>query len=451
MLLFLITGYYELKQNNFDRNKIENPVYVLAASWLKAESTPSLFNMKLSSETKNEIALMHKQTLYEKLPGTDSINNVILFIMESTPANKVQVYDSTYKVTPNLNEWRKYAVIYNNIYAHLPNTPNSIFSITSALYPMISYKAIVNENPRIVIPTLPQLLKDHAWNTSLFFSSDLTFSKIGEYVNHHGFETAEDFKTMKCDYKQFESNYALLDGLDDRCIASQYLDWKDKLNQKKTFSVLWTNQTHYPYFSHDSVKYADDIELNPYLNALKNVDEAFGKLMQGLKDRNILKNTLVIVSGDHGEAFGTHNQYSHALKIYEENMHVPFLIINPYLFNGMQNNRIGGLIDIAPTVMHLLNLKTPEGWEGMSLLSSQQKNHTFFVGPFSDFLLGSRFDKWKFIHNVTLNQNELYDLENDPKELNNVAGKYPDIIKREYEMLGGWVQYHNKKMKDLLK
>ena len=445
-LLFLIASYYEVKKYKFESAKIENPVYVLVASWINAESKPSLFTIKVSQQTKTDIVLMHQQQLYEKLPGTDSITNVVMFIMESTPANMVQVFDSTYQVTPNLNEWKKYAAVYTNMYAHLPNTVNSIFSITSSLYPMISYKAIINEHPNINTATLPQLLKDNGWNTSLFYSSDLSYSNIGGYATHHGFETAEDFKIIRCDFKKFESNYAQLDGLDDRCIVSGYLNWKDSLKEQKTFSMLWVNQTHYPYFSHDKNKYTNNAELNPYLNALKNVDEAFSQLMQGLKSRNNLNNTLVVVVGDHGEAFGTHNQYSHASKVYEENLHVPCLLINPVLFNGEKNNRIAGLIDIAPTVMHLLNIKTPQEWEGMSLLDNRQKNHTFFVGPFSDFLFGSRFDNWKLIYNATINEYELYDLNKDPKELTNVANQHPDILKKEYEILSGWVQFHTAKI-----
>ncbi|MEO6221508.1 MAG: sulfatase-like hydrolase/transferase [Ginsengibacter sp.] len=446
LILFLVTGYIQSKQNKFDRAKIGNPVYVLASSWINAESKPSLFTINISQKTKDDIALIHHQQPYEKLPGTDSIKNIVIFVLESTPANMVQVYDSTYQVTPNLNDWKKQAVIYSNIYAHLPNTVSSVFSITSSLYPMISYKAVINEHPDIVTPTLPQLLKEKGWNTSLFYSSDLTYSNIGEYVTNHGFQTAEDFKIINCGFDKFESNYAQLDGLDDRCIVSRYLNWKDKLKGENTFSVLWTNQTHYPYFSHDKIKYTDNAALNPYLNALKNVDESFNQLMQGLKNSSSLNNTLVVVVGDHGEAFGTHNQYSHASKIYEENMHVPCLIINPALFKGIENNRIGGLIDIAPTLMHLLNMPVPAEWQGSSLLSGKQKSHTFFVGPFSDFLFGSRFDNWKLIFNATSNEYELYDLRNDPKELINIANKYPDMVKREYNMLAGWVQYHTKRI-----
>ncbi len=115
-------------------------------------------------------------------------------------------------------------------------------------------------------------------------------------------------------------------------------------------------------------------------------------------------------------------------------------------FNGSENHRLGGLIDIAPTILHLLDIPVPAQWEGISLFGNKQKTHTFFLGPFSDFLVGSRFENWKIIYDATNNAYDLYDLSKDSKELNNVAAQYPEIIKREYEMLAGWIQFHNRKL-----
>ena len=57
---------------------------------------------------------------------------------------------------------------------------------------------------------------------------------------------------------------------------------------------------------------------------------------------------------------------------------------------------------------------------------------------------------WKYIYNGTNNKNELYDLSKDPKELHNVADDYPEVVKSEFEMMAGWVQYQHNKMKKLL-
>lgn len=448
-VLFAITGWIQLQQHNFNKAKTQNPVFALATSWFFSDKNPALFSMKVSQKYVDLIQKQHRHAVKERIPLAEKINHVVFFIMESTPASLLQVYDSTFRVTPHLNEWKKYSLIYNNMYAHLPNTVNSVFSLTCSMYPLINYKAVVTEYPGIRIPALPQLLKDRGWNTSFFFSSDLSYGNIGKFLKLHGTENAEDLTTIPCNSKKFQSNYAQLEGLDDCCIVSRYFSWREKL-AGKSFSMLWTNQTHYPYFSNDNIKYSDNAALNPYLNALKNDDEAFHQLMTGLEERGQLENTLVVVVGDHGEAFGTHAQFSHASNIYEENLHVPCLLIYPVLFNGARDNRAGGLIDIPPTIMHLLNMPTPAQWQGTSLLGPEIKDHTFFLVPFSDFLFGSRTANWKFIYNATTETYELYDLSKDPGELKNVANDHLEIVKQEYEILAAWVQYHNLTMKGVI-
>lgn len=450
-LFILITSFLQFNSHKFKQGKVQNPFTSIALSWLNEGKKSQLFTMKVSAETKETIEEMHTAKSNEPIPFSDSIKNVIVFVLESTPANLIQVYNSTYKVTPNLNRWKSHARIYENMYAHLPTTPNTMLSLISGIYPMISYKSVVNEYPGITIPSLPKILKNAGWTTSLFFSSDLTFSNMGKYLKAQQVETAEDFKTINCDDKNFNSNYSLLDGLDERCIINRYFIWIDPLQSKKTFSILWTNQTHYPYFfSGDQKKYADNIELNKYLNALEEVDIAFGELMEGLQKRNVLNNTLVVVIGDHGEAFGTHNQYTHGANIYEENMRVPCLLINPKLFHGESDNRVAGLIDVAPTITHAVRLQQPKDWEGGSLLSNYKRNHAFFIGPYSDFQFGSRFQNWKLIYNAANNQFKLFDVKKDSRELDDVSKENRKVIKKEYELMAGWVQYNNNKMGKLL-
>jgi arylsulfatase A-like enzyme len=444
------TSLVQHRSHSFDLAKVENPMTALVLSWMSSGSRAQLFTMKVTEDAKGQILNMHSKRP-QQLAVYDSIKNVVLFVYESTPAHLVQPYDTTFSVTPNLNRWKQHARVYKNMYAHLPTTMSSMLSIISGIYPNISYKSIVYEYPSIAIPSLPNEVKRKGWNTSLFFSSDLSYSKMDMYLKSQGVETAEDFKTISCDHKSFSSNYAQLDGLDDRCIVSRYFDWRKKTGER-TLSILWSNQTHYPYFFAGEEKpFSTKPELNKYLNALEEVDIAFGQLMAGLEKRKEIESTLVIVIGDHGEAFGTHHQYTHGANIYEENVRVPCLVINPRLFKGETDNRIGGMIDIAPTITHVLQLQQPEEWEGSSLLDSYRRDHAFFIGPYSDFQFGSRFENWKLIYNAANNRFQLFDLAKDPGELKNVAAENEKIVKNEYKLMAAWVQYHNKKIDGFLK
>lgn len=443
---FLLPGLAQKSNAAFSESRLSNPVSVFVGSWIQSEAQPPLFSLQVPQATKDSVAFMHE---YRAEPGLQdtSIRHIVLFVLESTPATLLQTYDSTYRVTPNLDRWSKHARIYSNMYAHLPSTVNSMFSMLSGLYPLINYKSVVKEYPEFNDHSLPSELKKSGWLSSVFFASDLSYSNIGLYLKNQEVGIAEDCKRIPCSYKTFDADYAATAGIDDRCMVSRYLQCADSLKNTKTLSLLWTNQTHYPYFiSEKEEHYAEDKALNTYLNALKASDAAFGMLMKGLEEKRLLDNTLVIVVGDHGEAFGTHNQYTHGSFVYEENMHVPCMLIQPKLFRGERDDRIAGMIDIAPTIASVTGLANPEVWQGNSLLGRFNRSHTFMIGPYSDFQFASRFGQWKLIYNGVTGVSKLFDLRSDPGELKDVSAQNAELVKRELEILAAWVQYHTERM-----
>lgn len=450
--LLVIGCIYQVNTIRYTPAQVDNPVLALMSSIISAGKQPPLFSMAVSKEIEKFIEAYHSEQPTDKLDSANTITNVILFVLESTPKQFVSLYDSTYNVTPNMLKWKNISTTYTNMYSHIPSTSNSMVTMISSLYPLISYKSIINEFAKTHLPSVSTNLKNLGWSTSFFSSADLTFGNMDEYAKDYDFSTTGDSKTISCSYPRFQVTNTLLDGLDDRCISNTYNQWYDSLVNAKKFSILWTNQPHYPYFvnAENEINYVNgNPELNRYLNALKSADEAFGILMQNLQQKNALNNTMVIVVGDHGEAFGTHNQTGHGSKIYEENVNVPCIIYNPILCKGNTVDDISGLIDIAPTIVHVLGLKRPTEWQGKSLFTKTPDGRTFFICPYSDFLLGTRSGDWKYIYNATIHKAELYNLKNDPKELNNVVTQFPDIAKREYEMIGAWVQYHSRKLKGI--
>src|SRR5205085_7140649 len=140
-------SFIQLKNHRLKDRKIDNPVIALASSWIKSQEQGQLFTMKVPGETMRLIEEMHTAHTNQPIPGGDSITNVIVFVLESTPANLVQIYDSTYRVTPNLDKWKRHARIYDNLYAHLPTTASTMLSLISGIYPMISHKSVVKEYP----------------------------------------------------------------------------------------------------------------------------------------------------------------------------------------------------------------------------------------------------------------------------------------------------------------
>jgi lipoteichoic acid synthase len=212
---------------------------------------------------------------------------------------------------------------------------------------------------------------------------------------------------------------------------------------------MWTYQTHYPYYASGQQKNytPNDSTLNRYLNAVNHSDLVLGKIMEELKRTGLFESTLVVVIGDHGEAFGEHDQITHASKIYEENLHIPFILINP-AFKGERKTEIGGMVDVAPTIMNVLGFGSPKQWQGESLFVLHPNKRTYFFCPWSDYLFGYREGNKKYIYNATKDKTEIYDLEKDPNEKNNIAAS--ENILLTHQKLAAWVQYQDKFMNDIL-
>jgi arylsulfatase A-like enzyme len=150
-----------------------------------------------------------------------------------------------------------------------------------------------------------------------------------------------------------------------------------------------------------------------------------------------------VLVGDHGEAFGRHGQTTHASHIYEENLHVPCVFLNP-AFSKKEFPGLGGLIDIAPTILSFLNQPAPAMWQGKDLFTATENDRVYFFASWSDYLFGYREGKHKYIFNATRNLTEVYDLESDPLESNNIVDKVESNIEVTHQRMAGWVQSVNR-------
>src|SRR5439155_26711168 len=145
--------------------------------------------------------------------------------------------------------------------------------------------------------------------------------------------------------------------------VSRILRWVDTVPRDQRFFVTYLPIAgHHPYETPEPGPFAEDSDLGRYRNALHYGDASLGTLMRGLRDRGLDRNTLWIVFGDHGEAFGQHDgNYGHTFFVYDENVHVPFLVAAPGLLEGQtRSRRVVSLVDTAPTVLDLIGVRAPD-------------------------------------------------------------------------------------------
>jgi arylsulfatase A-like enzyme len=184
-----------------------------------------------------------------------------------------------------------------------------------------------------------------------------------------------------------------------------------------------------------------------YLETLMALDESIGKVTSWLKENGLEENTIVIYMGDNGFSFGEHGLIDkrHA---YEESMKVPLLIKYPgYVQAGLTLDQMVMNIDIAPTLLEIAGMeKIPEQIQGKSFLPIlQQKNvdwrdRIFYeyywemAYPSTPTIFAVRTNDYKYIFNHGLwGINELYNIKEDPYEMNNLI-RDPDQKDRAKDM-----------------
>ena len=185
------------------------------------------------------------------------------------------------------------------------------------------------------------------------------------------------------------------------------------------------------YLYHGELSFIDFYR--QYLETLLAVDESVGKVLSFLESTGQMDNTVVIYMGDNGFSFGEHGLIDkrHA---YEESMRVPLLIYAPSLSKEPRViNEVIQNIDIAPTILNIARVTKPSSMQGNSFLPFIKGQHipwkekAFYEYyweydfPQTPTIFALRTDRYKYIYNHGVwDINELYDLKNDPYEMNNL-------------------------------
>ncbi len=192
-----------------------------------------------------------------------------------------------------------------------------------------------------------------------------------------------------------------------------------------------------------------------YMETLLSVSESVGSVLDYLKENGLDKNTLVMYMGDNGFSFGEHGLIDkrHA---YEESMRVPMLVRCPALINaGSVTEALVENIDVAPTLLAYAGVSPSGNMQGQSFLNvlsgkpDKGRDKIFYEYyweyhyPQTPTMFAVRSGKYKYIHYYGLwTQNELYDLEKDPYEMQNLVAdpQYAGLTKQFSTQIFDWLQ-----------
>lgn len=220
----------------------------------------------------------------------------------------------------------------------------------------------------------------------------------------------------------------------------------------------WVKKQRYSWHGVDYM-YHGRIDFNQfyrqYLETLMGVDESVGRVLKWLEDNGQLENTMVVYMGDNGSAFGERGLIDKR-HMYEESMRVPLLIRCPDLIKaGSKVEQVVQNIDLAPTFLDFAGMAKPAQMQGNSFLPILKgqpvawRDRAFYEYyweadyPMTPTMFGVRTDRYKYIFNQGVwDANELYDLQNDPMEVNNLirSPAHQEIAKDLKNQVFTWLE-----------
>ena len=223
-------------------------------------------------------------------------------------------------------------------------------------------------------------------------------------------------------------------------------DFLEDRKESPQFLTLFTISNHHPWnlpAHHQPPAFPPEISriYRKYLSTFHYTDACLGLFIELLKEKNLLNNTLLFIMGDHGYPMGEHENFVEQRYLYEENIRVPLLlyakdrIIQPKIIKNPASQ-----LDLVPTLMDLLGLHGFNHAIGSSLMRKDNRR-IFFHNPYVFKNFGCREGKYKFIYTRISQELELYDLEKDPDEKNNIAPENPRLAQeflhsvKDYEKL----------------
>jgi arylsulfatase A-like enzyme len=394
------------------------------------------------------------------------IPNIIFITIDTLRADHLGLYGYQRNTSPQIDAFARNATVYKRAYTSAPWTVPSIASMFTGKYPFEhgAHTFQVQEPRNNVNPldtryvTLAETLKKEGYSTGAFVANAGFLSE--RWKLNQGFDTYH-----------VERVYA-------KVLNEQIFKWIETQKGKKFFLFINYIDTHWPYNTtphpgfleepavqdkgellrslrkrvlpgkgavpHDLVQKV----LNQYDTAVVNVDEQVGALLKYLAKIGLYSTSVVIVTSDHGEFFGEHHLTGHSKDIYQEVLWVPLIIKRPGQTQGTSSDGIVSSADmptliasqlpsdIAAKCAHIFP-RTPGSYPVIS-----ENYYTRYRDLFNPEW-GKRFNrirtalyKWPYKYILSSDEkHELYNLEDDPKELNNLIEQQKEIGEKLFRTL----------------
>jgi len=322
--------------------------------------------------------------------------NVVLILLESVRAFESGAYGATPSFTPQFDKLAREGFLFSNFYANASQTARAEFTILNSYLPNYIGGAVYSRFPELSIVSLPTILKNNGYQTSWISSFTPKFGNKEQYLSRHGIGSFHHsipggFKKIgwgPSDQDLFRYAFDVLSG-----------------KKEPFFAEIMTLSNHHPfdwdYPTNDRVPRVKGNKLyRSYTKGIYYTDHALGQFIERARRTDWGKNTLFVITGDHGVWIYPDKEGLDNIQRQEIYFRVPLLFWAPKYLPSKKSVRVASQIDIAPSIIDLLNIRARNSFLGTSLFRPE---------PVDPRVLMLHDERW----NLRFKNEYLYDAESD--------------------------------------
>jgi choline-sulfatase len=369
------------------------------------------------------------------------VANVLLITLDTTRADHLSCYGPRGAKTPNLDGLAARGVRFAHATAQVPLTlPSHACIMTGAYPPVHGLRDMGGFTLAKSHPTIASIAQAAGFETAAFVGSRILSKHFGI---SNGFVTYDDDMSSQPE-EDLPGNYPERRA---SVVTDHAIEWLKQNSQRRFFLWVHYYDPHAPYDPPQPYKqtYARDL----YSGEIAYMDEQVGRLLDWIDQAGLNSRTLILAIGDHGESLGEHGEMTHGVFLYDSTTHVPLIMAGPDVPAGKVISDQVRSIDVMPTVTEFLHLSPGAEVQGVSLWPliregrRVRSNYAYLETLYPRTYMGwselraMRTDAWKLI---VAPHPELYNLETDPQETNNLVVRRPaeasQLQKKVWEVAG---------------
>ena len=407
-----------------------------------------------------------------------SLPNVILLSVDTLRPDHLGFLGYEKARTPHIDRLLSQGVFFRHAYAQIPLTAPSFSSILTGLYPKTHgcRANLARLDPSVT--TLAEVLAESGYRTAAFVSGyplkrELCGLSKGFELYQDRFSFQDGFKLLR-----FLERFGVVElQLERRAdgVSRLAIPWMEHQAKRPFFAWIHYYDAHVPYRPplssaenatlrhlrrHQRQFWGKGKEVVPsgtlqamtalYDGEVAFVDEDIGRILTFLEDRGLRERTIILFVSDHGESFDHNYYFDHGDRLYESSLRVPVAFSYPGVVpQHVVSEKAIQSIDLFPTLLSLLGVpkRSCEGkslFEKVWLLSETPSSPVYAelsrrpgYPTFGD-LWSLRQGPWKLIYSPEGRPSELYNLLEDPSEINNLSSKDPERVNKMKEILVRW-------------